>query len=429
MAKRRPNPFKLSKEEEILLNDSFCRRVLKQHFYQRVLNGAEGDELNWPRAAEELELITGCKIDDETLRRHFKPVSVGSKLPPPIKFKDPTRWAAIYRFLTSEEVNYLHPAVLKESMAPIAGLMAMQDFLFPSAKVPAKVDGQYSDVNVDDAPVESIWTLNIYVPEGTGPARAILQETFSELVDGNDFRIIFSGMLLQTDSGFIIMVKHTETTVVRIWLLAQTDPPITSDKPIEGLAFWEYEGLVAQELTTKSRRSLGAREIFSFDFDKNLSPFFLTRDTEIDISERRHFVSTDKQRPQKKIVHIMPTPDPSPSHKDLFDLLRVHQYGKAIALVPFVEDINALDEQSGKTALHWAALHGVRGLLRALWDRKDLNHLVRNRDGRYPSELAWVDALDEKLGAELMEREKAYATQTNQKAWPKPNNSDPLTPG
>ncbi len=70
-------------------------------------------------------------------------------------------------------------------------------------------------------------------------------------------------------------------------------------------------------------------------------------------------------------------------------------------MIEQVHDINVVDQQTQATALHFAALRSVTGLIDRLEQREDLDYLVQDRQGRYPSELAWEISGNEELGAML----------------------------
>lgn len=140
--------------------------------------------------------------------------------------------------------------------------------------------------------------------------------------------------------------------------------------------------------------------------------------------KKRHFVGSIGKHKQK--AARMAKDGLTPNEKELFALLKAHDYAQAVTLVPKVENVNAVDPELGMTALHWAAAHRVKGLLIALYARNDLNELALDSEHRYASDLAWIIAEDEELGAALMERERRYAEHTGQTAWPRP---EPKLPG
>ena len=106
--------------------------------------------------------------------------------------------------------------------------------------------------------------------------------------------------------------------------------------------------------------------------------------------------------------------------KFLFELLHAHRYREAMSFLSEVKNINAVDDQTGMTALHWAAAHCVKNLVNALWLRDDLDELARDSKGRYASELAAIQGRDEVLAEELMMREKSFGELRGIIPWPKP---------
>ncbi len=102
------------------------------------------------------------------------------------------------------------------------------------------------------------------------------------------------------------------------------------------------------------------------------------------------------------------------------DRVRQRRYQEALGLIAQVRDINVVDPQTGATALHYAAHRSCMVLIEALAQRADLNYLVRDRDGRLPSELAWELSGNASLGARLIAQEQAQATRDGVQLWPKP---------
>lgn len=82
-------------------------------------------------------------------------------------------------------------------------------------------------------------------------------------------------------------------------------------------------------------------------------------------------------------------------------------------------DINYRDSQTGGTALHFVAARRAIPFLRKLEECADLDYLVKDNKGRYPSELAWTIARDAELGEYLQEKEAQAARQRGITAWPK----------
>lgn len=133
------------------------------------------------------------------------------------------------------------------------------------------------------------------------------------------------------------------------------------------------------------------------------------------MTKRRHFAGGDPSEKGKTGM-----PDETLPELQFLELIKAQRYQDAIAMMPEVEDINAIDVASGAAAIHMAAGRRATILLKALWGRDDLNELRQDTMGRYPSEVAWDVGGDEELSALLMERENAYAKSHDLKAWPKP---------
>lgn len=72
-------------------------------------------------------------------------------------------------------------------------------------------------------------------------------------------------------------------------------------------------------------------------------------------------------------------------------------------------DINFAHEETGFTALHYAASREIRALLRILIRHKELNYLARDKKGRLPSTLAFEIAGNALMGRFLMKKEMQQA--------------------
>ncbi|PUB90888.1 MAG: hypothetical protein DBP01_05180 [gamma proteobacterium symbiont of Ctena orbiculata] len=94
------------------------------------------------------------------------------------------------------------------------------------------------------------------------------------------------------------------------------------------------------------------------------------------------------------------------------------RYQDAVSVIDQVKNINIADPKTGRTALHYAAARSAEGLLVRLQARNDLDYLVRDSEGKFPSDIAWVVGRNEDLGAELMEKEQQQSQRTGQKVWP-----------
>ena len=69
------------------------------------------------------------------------------------------------------------------------------------------------------------------------------------------------------------------------------------------------------------------------------------------------------------------------------------------------------------TALHWAAARGARPCIRLLVATGDCDYLIRNREGRYASDLAFEWARDYAVGRLLLKKQAQQAAATGQPAY------------
>jgi ankyrin repeat protein len=81
-------------------------------------------------------------------------------------------------------------------------------------------------------------------------------------------------------------------------------------------------------------------------------------------------------------------------------------------------DANSQDED-GMTPLHYAAAYNARPCIRVLIKIGNLNYLIRDKKGRYASELAFEYGKDYAVGRLLAKKEAEQAAQEGVDAWPK----------
>lgn len=100
-------------------------------------------------------------------------------------------------------------------------------------------------------------------------------------------------------------------------------------------------------------------------------------------------------------------------------LVKERHYQEALNMLEQVENINTLDPHLQATALHLAAARSAENFIDQLCRRPDIDYLVKDKDNRLASEIAWHVAENEELGAKLMHKEKNFAEISGQPAWPK----------
>lgn len=132
--------------------------------------------------------------------------------------------------------------------------------------------------------------------------------------------------------------------------------------------------------------------------------------------KRKYFAGA----PPEKVKTVQAKHKASEFDLEFLGLIKDRRYAKAIEIIDQVENINVKDELTGNTPLHYAALRCVKGLVKALEEREDLDHLVRNKNNNYPSQLAWEVSGHEELGAQLMVKERDQGLRDNVQVWPKP---------
>ena len=81
-------------------------------------------------------------------------------------------------------------------------------------------------------------------------------------------------------------------------------------------------------------------------------------------------------------------------------------------------DANVQDEE-GMTPLHYAAAYNARPCLRVLLKIGNLNYLIKDKKGRYASELAFEYGKDYAVGRLLAKKEAEQAAREGVEAWPK----------
>lgn len=129
--------------------------------------------------------------------------------------------------------------------------------------------------------------------------------------------------------------------------------------------------------------------------------------------------------PPEKVKVMTSTGDVNETDLHFIKLIKDRKYAEAIDIIDQVKNINIRDQITQNTALHFAALRSVIGLVEELEKRADLDYLVRNGTGKYSSQLAWEVSGHEELGAQLMVKERDQGLRDNVQVWPKPELPEP----
>ena len=103
------------------------------------------------------------------------------------------------------------------------------------------------------------------------------------------------------------------------------------------------------------------------------------------------------------------------------DIMNAVKAGDAVAVRDAIHnraDANVQDEE-GMTPLHYAAAYNTRPCIRELIKIGNLNYLIRDKKGRYASELAFEYGKDYAVGRLLAKKEAEQAAKEGVDAWPK----------
>jgi ankyrin repeat protein len=95
--------------------------------------------------------------------------------------------------------------------------------------------------------------------------------------------------------------------------------------------------------------------------------------------------------------------------KELLNAAKRGDAAKAQRLIEQDAPVNYANARDRATALHYIAAYDARPALRVILKSKDLDYLVRDRDGRLPSELAREVGNDDAMARLLMIKEMRQA--------------------
>lgn len=235
----------LSDEERAALREGYCRRLIKARFYQWARDQAKGKRIHWASVAAALYDHTGVAIPHDTLRQNLEPASK-KKGKGPRDFKDPARWAALYRFLIDDATGYLHPSELTRELRPLSGLLALQSFFSPGKEqpLPNQLTGRFSNLWDVQSDLASEWTLDLDQPLAAGLMRAELREEIEDERDSTlSYTRAYAGAMIGRGSYLEIVLRDRITGAPKSLLLAQVDPPLSAQTPIQHLAVWRFDGL------------------------------------------------------------------------------------------------------------------------------------------------------------------------------------------
>lgn len=202
------------------------------------------------------------------------------------EFRGLESWAAIYRFISSDQVGYLLPEELEQVNTPMAGFIALNAFLNPSedATFPAGLVGRYTNErNVTDTDQAAL-SLTIGDERTSRLASVHLLEEATISADHRDltYSVAYQGAALSTSGFVVLVIKSVLAAKPRIYALAQTEPRLSTGQRTEALALWPYRGLVSEALSVqKTYHNDDEREGdltgIRYQFEGGVRTEFLTR--------------------------------------------------------------------------------------------------------------------------------------------------------
>lgn len=274
----------LSEQERGMLEDGYCRRMIKRRFFQWASDQAKGKRIDWAAVSAALAQRTGVVIPKDSLRQNFQP-SNRKQGKPPRDFREPERWAALYRFLISDAVGYLRPEELSQKMLPVAGLASLQDFLSSTQDaLPKSLKGRFTSLLSEEQDAESTVTLDIDFPATSGVLRAALHEEIEPLENPDlGFTRIYDGALIGHPQFMVFVFRDRVTATPKLCLIGQTNPPMDQSETVENIALWAYEGISVNELkiAATTHEVEGQTDVsvshMNYRFDGRMATYFLTR--------------------------------------------------------------------------------------------------------------------------------------------------------
>lgn len=231
------------------------RRLIKERFYRWVLNNSTGSQLNWRNASEMLKTITGFEINDERLRKNFKPVSKAAGRPKS-DFRDVKVYRALHRFLKHPTVCYLTDSQLFAPSAPAAAALGLDEFLNDGRAHDAHgelleaIKGRFLGEREDG---EDLLDVILDIDYDT-PDR-LVEATLHVERDGDDEDSIetdcqtFSGWVNVGRPNFVLfLLRDTATRDARAYHLLRTYPALEPDVSFEAIALLAYDGFQPEAL-------------------------------------------------------------------------------------------------------------------------------------------------------------------------------------
>jgi len=385
--------------------------------------------LAWKKAAEDILSITDYNYPYDSLRQNLDSQNK-SRGKPPREIQNPIRWQVLKEFLTA--VGYW--------VEVDASLLPPSDFSKNDLRQLLSFGQNENDSNLfknmfgvfegaweGEETFETITLVIDLTSDKDGVHVAASIECYHHARDV-EVKESYAGIAVARNNFYLFMLCNKANGKMRSYTLLQSSPALRSDEKITDVALVAYSGALPGSLHKKTQhlgndevnRSEEPHVIYSYSLTPiNHEPIiFLTRKEfvfmkkpgETPKGRGRHFVrprQTEIDRERLVMGHLdLKNPDID----TIFIIWFMEgEYEKAFEILPQVKDINVKSPASRCTALHYAAARNERELIERLEQRSDLNYVVKNTEGLYPSDLAIALGENWELSRELSRKERTYA--------------------
>lgn len=262
--------------------------MIKQRFLQWALDQADGNlrRINWQKVSDVVAHHTGVGIKSETLRQNFRPANKKQNKPPH-RFRDENVWRALYSFLISDAVAYLHPQELPKGPFVFFAFAGLQAFVDPGGHsvLPENLAGRFSNFWLEVEESESYVTLDFLAADAPGPTRVEMRlygdDDFSD--DESREHLTFSGGAVHQSGRLIFaIVREIYSGQIMTLQLMQTYPALDRKLPVQDIAIFSFEGLSAYpleriEVPDRDDTLSDAASLISHQFAGTPRVFYLTR--------------------------------------------------------------------------------------------------------------------------------------------------------
>lgn len=412
----------LTKSEiDILLARTAVQQYLKKRFYDWAKERAGGKRLNWPELSKEIKYRTGKLIPTNTLRVQYEPENRKKGKPPRQGFKNKQCWYTLFEFLICDAINFVQITELlnlDEPIGPFAELLNR----FGNQHIDAKpYHGRFNNLLNTEITSDDEIVLDIIKTNSKGIAKAIYQINTDIISGSATSSPIWKGIFINLGVVAFILLRRAADKSVKIIIIHATS---SASEQINHLALLVSDNNLGGLLASAFNMSFAENDEVQIGFKYKLMnkpmPLYLTREdiNSMPKKTKRGFTGN------KAIHELMKANSMNEDHsseEQLIHCLLNGDFQVAMELIPKVKNINFINKEIGKAALHIAAVDSMPQILQCLWQRKDIDILLPDSDGRLASDLAWLEAGNQTLGMEISDREVAEKLRRKHSDNPEPN--------